>query len=144
MVESNYKWFTPYSVWLNTTPVIPKLYWGVYSQEERILHLCKEIARIVAYLDSVGAEVDEIEQRVNDLLKDFADQFDEYYKNQIEEWLDANLEDLVGRLVKFVFFGLTDDGYFYAYIPESWQFLAFDTGYDYSDASTYGHLILEY
>lgn len=144
MIESNYKWFMPYSVWLNTTPVIPKMYWGIYSQEERIMHLCKEIAHIVAYLDSVGAEVDEIEQRVNDLIKDFAAEFDDYYKAQIEQWLNDNLEELVGNLVKFVFFGLTDDGYFYAYIPESWQFLQFSTGYDYNDAGTYGHLILEY
>lgn len=144
MVGSNYRWFMPYSVWLNTTPVIPKLYWGVYSQEERMLHVCKEIARIVAYLDEVGATVDEIEERVEKLLQDFADDFDEYYKNQIEEWLNENLENLITEHMRFVWFGLTDDGYFCAYVPENWDNLQFDTGYDYSDTSTYGHLILSY
>lgn len=144
MVESNYKWFMPYSVWLDTTPVIPKLYWGVYSQEERMLHVCKEIARIVAYLDELGATVDEIEERVHKLLEDFADDFDEYYKNQIEEWLNENLENLITEHMRFVWFGLTDDGYFCAYVPSNWDSLQFDTGYDYSDQDTYGHLMLSY
>ena len=102
MVGSNYRWFMPYSVWLNTTPVIPKLYWGVYSQEERMLHVCKEIARIVAYLDEVGATVDQIEERVEKLLQDFADDFDDYYKAQIEEWLNTNLENLITEHMRFV------------------------------------------
>ena len=144
MIGSNYRWFMPYSVWLNTTPVIPKLYWGVYSQEERMLHVCKEIARIVAYLDEVGATVDQIEERVEKLLQDFADDFDDYYKAQIEDWLNENLENLITDHMRFVWFGLTDDGYFVAYVPSNWDNLQFDTGYDYSDQTTYGHLMLNY
>ena len=35
---------------------------------------------------------------------------------KMKEWWVNNAVDLVGELVRFVFFGLTDDGYFVAYI----------------------------
>ena len=64
----------------------------------------------------------------------------------IEKWLSENAIDLIGELVKMVFFGITDDGYFVAYIPESWDDIIFNTvgldlvlpGYD------YGTLVLSY
>ena len=45
----------------------------------------------------------------------------------MERWWKNNAVDLVGSLVKFVFFGLTLDGYFCAYIPENWRDINFDT-----------------
>ena len=42
-----------------------------------------------------------------------------------------------------VFFGLTLDGYFVAYIPESWTQIIFDTGAVYGTPE-YGRLILSY
>lgn len=66
------------------------------------------------------------------------------YLESIINWIDANLQCLVARIVKFVCFGLTDDGYFCAYIPQTWKFLQFDTGMDYNKKDTYGHLIIEW
>ena len=62
----------------------------------------------------------------------------------IRRWLEVNALDLIGELVKMVFFGITDDGYFVAYIPESWADIVFGTtgldtiipGYE------YGRLVL--
>lgn len=66
------------------------------------------------------------------------------YLDSIINWIDKNLQCLVARIVKFVAFGLSDDGHFIACIPESWEFLQFDTGYDYQNKDTYGHLILKW
>lgn len=55
--------------------------------------------------------------------------------------------DLLASLVKGVYFGLTDSGYFVAYIPDTWDDITFKTtGYDYTDpvVSEYGHLALLY
>ena len=65
-------------------------------------------------------------------------------KNTIINWLSENAIYLLGELVKMVFFGITDDGYFVAYIPESWDDIIFGTtgldtiipGYE------YGRLVL--
>lgn len=61
-----------------------------------------------------------------------------------ENWMKKNALDLVGQLVKMVFFGITDDGYFVAYIPESWEDIIFGTtGLDDFPAGVeYGHLTL--
>lgn len=64
--------------------------------------------------------------------------------NALKTWLSVNALDLIGELVKMVFFGITDDGYFVAYIPESWEDIIFGTtGLDDFPAGVeYGHLTL--
>lgn len=66
-------------------------------------------------------------------------------QDAVREWMEANALDLVGELVKMVFFGLTDDGHLIAYIPESWDDLFFNTtGYDTMLNYDYGHLTISY
>ena len=84
-------------------------------------------------------------------LKEFMDainsgNFPDSMIRAMREWLAANALDLIGELVKTVFFGITDDGYFVAYIPESWSDIIFaTTGYDITIAGyEYGHLVLSY
>ena len=67
----------------------------------------------------------------------------------VQEWIDnfdtSFIEEIINQYVKMVFFGLTDDGYFVAYIPDSWDDIIFSTS-QYDDFTTlepeYGHLIL--
>lgn len=49
------------------------------------------------------------------------------YLDPIKEYIDENVQKLVANIVSYVSFGLTADGYFSAYIPDSWDFLGFDT-----------------
>lgn len=67
-------------------------------------------------------------------------------QNGIEKWMRENALDLVGELVKMVFFGITNDGYFVAYIPESWNDIIFGTSGldDFPTGIDYGHLTLSY
>lgn len=64
----------------------------------------------------------------------------------IKKWMSQHALNLVGELVKMVFFGITDDGYFVAFIPESWDDINFaTTGYDIAISGfEYGHLVLSY
>lgn len=65
------------------------------------------------------------------------------------KWMKANANDIISELIKNVFFGLTDAGYFVAYTPESWSDIVFNTS-DYDiilkahPEIGYGHLILSY
>lgn len=59
------------------------------------------------------------------------------------DWFSRNALDLVGSMVKHVYFGLTDDGYFCAFIPENWSDITFDTVSDFNDP-LFGHLMLIY
>ena len=66
-------------------------------------------------------------------------------QNAILEWCVNNLTELVARVLKQVFFGLTDTGYFCAFIPDSWDDIEFETsGYDTLYDYDYGHLVLSY
>lgn len=68
-------------------------------------------------------------------------------QHSIYTWLQNNASDIISMWVKMVFFGLTDAGYFVAYIPDEWDDITFKTtGYDYSTElmPDYGHLVLQY
>ena len=64
----------------------------------------------------------------------------------INKWMQLHAVDIVGQLVKMVFFEVRKDGYFVAYIPDSWDDIIFNTtGYDISIAGEdFGHLTLSF
>ena len=132
---------------LDSAPIIPKFYWDTYSQEQRIKRLCSELHKIVCYANDLGIAInldhEIIEQLESDFEKFKESGFLDYYEKQIEEWISENMPSIIEQAIKMVFFGLTDDGYFCAYIPESWSEIQFDTGMVY-DRFDYGRLILRY
>ena len=68
-------------------------------------------------------------------------------EQSIRTWLNRNAKSIIESWVKMVFFGLTDAGYFVAYIPDGWQDITFKTTeYDYFTElmPDYGHLVLQY
>lgn len=67
----------------------------------------------------------------------------DFTKDTFIEWVNTNMTDIIHQMVRFVFFGIDDDGHFVAYIPASWDFLHFDTLLD-PDKPGYGHLIVYY
>lgn len=135
------------------TPTIPKLYWNVKSQEQRILNLFDLLNKLVCYCDSMGLQIDVNAQDIADLQKAMQELKDggllDYYEKQIYAWIQAHMADLLSAGIKQVYFGLTDDtysggaGYFVACIPDSWSEIVFDTGAVYG-LDTYGRLILRW
>lgn len=67
----------------------------------------------------------------------------DFTKDTFIEWVNTNMTDIIHQMVRFVFFGLDNDGHFVAYIPASWEFLHFDTLLD-PDKLGYGHLVVYY
>lgn len=67
----------------------------------------------------------------------------DFTKDTFIEWVNTNMTDIIHQMVRFVFFGIDDDGHFVAYIPTSWDFLHFDTLLD-PDKPGYGHLVVYY
>lgn len=65
----------------------------------------------------------------------------------ITTWLETHAADIISAIIKNVWFGLTDAGYFIAYVPESWSDITFKTtGLDIilDLMPEYGHLVLQY
>lgn len=129
------------------TPTIPKMYWNVKSQEQRILNLFDLLDKLVCYCDDVGILVNVNSNDIAKLKADF-EKFKEtgfldYYQKQLEEWFLANAWQLYQMQAKQVYFGLTDDGYFCAYVPDSWKEITFDTGAVFG-RTDYGRLCLKF
>lgn len=96
------------------------------------------------YGEQSGKLYDDLSARLDALQKEF----DELYAEKIREWLAANMPEIMGdavtEAIKTVFFGLTPDGYFCAYVPKNWaDHIEFDTSASYG-SEEYGCLILKY
>lgn len=136
----------PYGSYTAYTPALPQFYWDVYSAEQRVKHICYEIEKIIAYANMLGVNINATHDdvvKLQELFQKFQDQgLAELYEKLLQQWVDTNMERIISRTIKFVYFGLTNDGYFCAYIPDSWDEITFDTGAVYG-RSDYGRLILK-
>lgn len=69
------------------TSSIPKLYWDVKSQEQRILAICKMLHKVICYADMLGENVDEIAHTMQEILDG---KLDPMIVAAIEEWFKTN------------------------------------------------------
>ena len=125
--------------------VIPEVFGEAISYEDKLIALLKWIlAQGYITPDQFAALKAELDQLKTDFDKFKESGFEDYYKAQLEAWINAHFADILTEGIKsVVFFGLTLDGYFTAYIPESWSEIIFDTGMVYG-TDEYGRLILSY
>ena len=137
----------PFFGFTDFTPALPDFYWNVYSAEERIKEICFKLQKIVCYSNMLADNINIDHNLINELQEAFdefmASGFDDYYKEQVHDWIIANFQVIMdGLLGHMVFFGLTADGYFTAYIPEKWAFVL-NTDVDYN-SENYGCLEIIY
>lgn len=112
--------------------------WLIKSVKQ-LIDCCEEMTE---WKENHEKEFKEIKELYDQLI---SGDLPEGVQEAISAWMEENALDLVGELVKMVFFGLTDDGRFVAYIPESWDDLYFNTtGYDTLPDYEYGHLTISY
>lgn len=101
------------------------------------------VSALEAWKESAEGSIADLQQLLDDIA---AGNFPEEISEAIKNWIVANFYDIVGDMAKTVWFGLTDAGYFVAYIPDSWDEISFKTtGYDYTTElqPEYGHLVLQ-
>ena len=120
--------------------VIPLVYDDSLSYYEV---LCKVVDYINGLIDSDKEIVENIQQLRSELTV-----VQEWINNFNYEPLLATVKEMVNKYITAgVYFGLTDNGYFCAYIPEAWSDVKFNTtGVDINlDLQPeYGHLVLSY
>lgn len=109
-----------------------------------LISATKEMLEIVDNIDNWReqheAEYQELKQLYDDLM---AGNYPETFEQSLEDWIGKYGVDIIAKKIKRVHFGLTNDGYFCAYIPQAWSDIHFDTVTDYNDP-LYGHLMLMY
>lgn len=113
--------------------VLPLVYDDSLSYYEVLCKVVEYINKLIDTDRELFADLDELRAELK-VVQDWIDNFDTSF-----------MEEIIAQYIKMVFFGLTDDGYFVAYIPDSWDEIQFSTS-QYDDFTTlepeYGHLIL--
>ena len=137
----------PYSSYVASTPALPAFYWDVYSSEQRIKEMCKELCKLVDYANELGVYASADRDRIDELYAEFEkfkeSGFFDYYAAQIEQWIRDNFNEIMKQILnQGIFFGLTEDGYFCANVAYQLTFIL-DTIANYGDEN-YGRLTITY
>lgn len=113
-----------------------------------LIRQCKNNLEAIKVLQDWVANAEDVVGGLQQLLEDIAaGNFPKEISDAIKEFIVNNFYDIVGDMAKMVFFGLTDSGYFVAYIPDGWDDITFNTtGLDITLElqPEYGHLVLSY
>jgi len=127
--------------------VLPAVYDDALSYYELMCKIQSHMNVIITEVNKEGEGIEELQKRVQeleDLFKQFQEHgFDDFYLDQIDKWMQDNMWCLMSWGSRIVWFGITDDGYFAAYIPDNFNFLAFDVIMD-AESPDYGKLMLSY
>lgn len=134
--------------------VLPQVYDDSLSYYEVLCKMAKYLNTVInnqEYFNSILQEFKvsyedalvDIERLSEELEKVKNGEYVSLYLDSIVSWIDRNIQTLVARIVKYVCFGLTSNGYFAAYIPQTWDFITFDTILD-ANSDLYGHLVLRW
>ena len=130
-----------YDSGLSNIEILSKVLAAVNDLIKNNNEFIKELNEAEVNILQLQADVAQLQQDIEDVKNG---EYVSLYLDSIINWIDANLQCLVARIVKFVCFGLTQDGHFVAYIPETWKFLTFDTKLNPTDMSTYGRLMINW
>ncbi len=129
----NKEFYKPLKFWCYK--VLPLVYDDSLSYYEVLCKVVKYINELIESDKEIIADLDGLKAVVAQ-LQEWIDNFDD----NAEAIIKAEIEKYIHGVITF---GLTNDGYFCAYVPDNMSFLHFDTVSNYDDP-LYGHLILEY
>lgn len=119
--------------------VLPLVYDNSLSYYEVLCKVVKYINDLIDSDKEIIKDIDKLKDEMDEVLD-----FMEKYREEAEKIIKEEIEKYIATMV---FFGITDDGYFVAYIPESWSQIEFaTTGLDITVPlqPEYGHLVLSY
>ena len=81
----------PYSAFVSSTPALPAFYWDVYSSEQRIKELCKELKKLADYGTYLAETIDEIQAITPDEFKTYQQEVRETVANLRKEIYELSI-----------------------------------------------------
>lgn len=134
--------------------VLPLVYGNEISYYEVLCKMTTYLNQVIDnmkqaenYLEIFGEsynQIVEMQNKINQEIEKIKNgNYFPQYVEQLGSWVDNNLQLMVKKIVTYVTFGVTMDGHFAAYIPQTWDFLTFNTNMD-PKSPLYGRLILSW
>ena len=111
---------------------------GLLSDADR-----QTYAQMEQKVKDYGAEIERMAKEIADFKAEFAEEFEDYFKEKVCEWINVNLTCIIGNAVRFVTFGISDTGRLAINIPTNWEFLQFSMTND-AESPNYGKLAINY
>lgn len=110
---------------------------------KKVKELLDHMRQIDEWKEEYQETVDKLQELYDDLI---SGRYPPEFVRNLKNWIVENGEDIILKLIRMVFFGLTEDGYFVAYIPDSWDDITFGTSGldDFPAGIDFGHLTLSY
>lgn len=118
--------------------VLPLVYDDSLSYYEVLCKLADGFKKLLELEEQNAKDIDSLQSAMEMVQQEL-----EQIRNGDYAWLQT----IIQNAIKNVWFGITDAGYFVAYVPESWCDITFrTTGYDYVTElmPDFGHLVLLY
>ena len=92
--------YIPFWNFTDYTPTIPKLYWDVRSQEQRILNLFELVNKVICYADYIGTDIDSLIDMVNELSTRLDTVLDEVEQElqETKDWVNDRINGLIDEI----------------------------------------------
>lgn len=127
--------------------VLPAVYDDSLSYYELLNKVVNKLNEVINSNNELAGYVAENADAIKELQELFekfkSGLMTDYYEKQIDAWIQANMERIISKSIRFVMFGINKDGRFVAYVPESWSQIQFDFGAVYG-RSDYRRIILRF
>lgn len=99
-----------------------------FYNDDWLLNKMKELLSDMERIDEWTKEFQQAYEELMKMIEDLENgTFPDYIQQAFYNWMKKNALNIIGEMAKMVFFGLNDDGYWVAYIPESWEDIVFNT-----------------
>lgn len=110
---------------------------------KKIKELLEHMKQIDEWKEEYQETVDKLQKFYDDLI---AGRYPPEFVENLKNWISIHGVDIIMNVIKMVFFAINDDGYFVAYVPESWDDIVFGTSGldDFPAGVDYGHLTLSF
>lgn len=135
----------PLHNWHNYTPTLPNFYWDVYSDEQRIKHLCMQLHKLVEYCNVLGEDINITHDDVEQLQEDFQafqdGEFIDIYASRLEAWLNTHFAEIVRKHMGIVYPAVDEDGRFLLY---SASIMGLQFGTIMTEGDDFGRITISY
>lgn len=129
-----------YDSGLSNIEILSKVLAAVNDLIKNNNEFIKELNEAEVNILQLQADVEQLQQDIEDVKNG---EYVSLYLDSIINWIDANLQCLVSRVVKFFAFGIDDTGHVYVDIPYTWRFLDISWDMNYG-TENFGHIIMEW
>lgn len=131
--------------WADYTPTIPKLYWDVESQEERIKKICKELHKLCEYANYLGENINLDHETIEKIYAEFEKYiesgFTDYYIDVLNKYIEEHFAEIMRKHMGIIWPAIDDSGHFVLY-SASIMDLSFDVMQ--SKDENFGRIVIKY